>query len=135
MIYFPWAVTADYLNQIPSRQLAQESETLAKDFAAWDANALVLRYAACRAHDIAAPFAEDMGAALARVTMPVLLLPSASDRLLGLAGARRLRAGLPRATYAEIPTQLGHRAIAALSGTPEGDFIDHAIRAFLTALK
>jgi homoserine O-acetyltransferase len=135
MIYFPWTVTADYLNQLSPRQLARESEGLAKGFADWDANALVLRYAACRAYDIAAPFAEDMDAALARVTMPVLLLPAAGDRLLGLAGARRLRAGLPHATYAEIPTQLGHRAIMAPPGTPEGDFIEHAIRTFLAGLK
>jgi homoserine O-acetyltransferase len=135
MIYFPWTVTADYLNQLSPRQRAQESDGLAKAFADWDANALVLRYAACRTHDVAAPFAEDMDSALARVTMPVLLLPAAGDRLLGLGGARRLRAGLPRATYAEIPTQLGHRAIMAPPGTPEGDFIDHAIRAFLTGLK
>jgi homoserine O-acetyltransferase len=135
MIDFPWTVTADYLNQLSARQLAQESEGLAKGFADWDANSLVLRYAASRSYNVAAPFAEDMDAALARVTMPALLLPAAGDRLLGLAGARQLRAGLPHATYAEIPTQLGHRAIMALPGTPEGDFIDHAIRAFLNGLK
>jgi homoserine O-acetyltransferase len=135
MIYFPWTVTAEYLNQLSPRQLAQESDGLAKGFADWDANALVLRYAACRTYDIAGPLAGDMDGALARVTMPVLLLPAAGDRLVGQAGARRLRAGLPHAAYAEIPTQLGHRAITALPGTPEGDFIGKAIRAFLTGLK
>jgi len=135
MIYFPWAVSADYLNQISPRQLAKESEATAKSFADWDANSLVLRYAACRGHDVAAPFADDMNAALARATMPVLLLPSASDRLIGSAGARRLRAGLPHATYAEIPSELGHRAIVAPPGTREGDFIAHAIRAFLAEPK
>jgi homoserine O-acetyltransferase len=135
MIYFPWTVTAEYLNQLSPRQIAQESDGLAKGFADWDANALVLRYAACRAYDVAAPFAGDMDSALARVTMPVLLLSAAGDRLLGVAGARQLRAGLPHATYAEIPTQLGHRAIVAVPGTPEGNFIDHAIRGFMTGQK
>jgi homoserine O-acetyltransferase len=135
MIYFPWVVSADYLNQISPRQLAQESEMTAQSFAEWDANALVLRYAACRGHDVSAPFAEDMDAALARATMPVLLLPSTSDRLIGLAGARKLRARLPHATYAEIPSDLGHRAIAAPPGSREGEFIGNAIRAFLAGLK
>jgi len=135
MIYYPWAVTAEYLERISSHHLAKEVEATATEFADWDANALVLRYAACRAHDVSAPFAGDMNAALARVAAPVLLLPSASDRLIGLAGAQRLRAGLARATYAEIPSDLGHRAIVALPGTPTGDFIDRAIRNFLAALK
>lgn len=131
MIYFPWSVSADYLNQISPRQLAQESEATAKSFADWDANSLVLRYAACRGHDVAVPFADDMNAALARATMPVLLLSSASDRLIGSAGAKRLRAGLPHAIYAEIPSELGHRAIVAAPGSREADFIAHGIRAFL----
>ncbi len=135
MIYFPWSVSTDYLNRISPRQLAQESEATAKSFAEWDANSLVLRYAACRGHDVSAPFAEKMDTALARAAMPVLLLPSGSDRLIGLAGARRLRAGLPQATYAEIPSELGHRAIAAPPGSPEADFIAQAIRAFLAGLK
>ncbi|HYM71853.1 MAG TPA: alpha/beta fold hydrolase [Stellaceae bacterium] len=135
MIYYPWAVSADYLNGIAPRRLAQESGATANSFADWDANALVLRYAACRGHDVTAPFANDMRAALARATMPVLLLPSASDRLIGASAARRLRDALPHPTYAEIPTELGHRAIAAIPDTPEGNFIDHAIRAFLATVK
>jgi homoserine acetyltransferase len=95
----------------------------------------VLRFAACRGHDVAAAFDGDRDAALARATMPVLLLASASDRLIGLADARQLRAALPHATYAEIPTDLGYRAIASLPGTPEGDFIDRTIRGFLGASK
>jgi homoserine O-acetyltransferase len=131
MTYYPWSVSAAYLDQIAPAQLAQETEATAKDFAAWDANALVLRYAACRGHDVAAPFADDIDAALARAAMPVLLMPSASDRLIDLAGARRMRMALSRATYAEIPGDLGHRAIAAPLGTPEAEFIERAVRGFL----
>lgn len=131
MIYYPWSVTTAYLNRIPAAQLARESEETAKTFADWDANSLVLRYAAYREHDVGAPFAGDIGAALARVTMPVLLMPSAGDRLIGTAGAKWLRAGLPKPTYAEIPGELGHRAIAPAAETAEADFIDRTIRNFL----
>ena len=63
--------------------------------------------------------------------VPVLLLPSASDRLMGLPGARWLRAALPHPTYAEIPGDLGHTAIAAPPETAESDFVGKAIRGFL----
>jgi homoserine O-acetyltransferase len=131
MVYYPWSLTAAYLDGLEPSAVAQESETAAKDFAAWDANALVLRLGAWREHDVAAPFGGAMGATLARATMPVLLLPSASDRLVDAASAVRLRAALPQVTYAEIPGELGHRAIDALPGTPEGDFIERAVRSFL----
>jgi homoserine O-acetyltransferase/O-succinyltransferase len=131
MIYYPWSVTAAYLDRIPAAQLAEESEATAKGFAEWDANSLVLRYAACREYNVGASFAGDVDAALARATVPVLLMPSASDRLVGPVGARWLRAALPRPSYAEIPGELGHRAIAAPAETPEDEFIERAIRGFL----
>jgi len=131
MTYYPWSVSAAYLDRIAEMQLAQESEAAAKNFAAWDANALVLRLAACRGHDVGASADGDVDAALAHVAVPVLLLPSASDRLIGLSGARRLKATLPHPTYAEIPGDLGNTAIAAAAATPEGGFIDKAIRGFL----
>ena len=65
MTYYPWSVSAAYLDRISSAQLAEESEAAAKRFAAWDANALVLRYAACRGHDVTEPFAGDLDAAAA----------------------------------------------------------------------
>jgi hypothetical protein len=58
-----------------------------------------------------------------------------SDRLLGLDGARRIRDGVKHAAYAEIPTDLGHHAGRAAPETPEGDFIDHQIRAFLAKVE
>jgi homoserine O-acetyltransferase len=134
MLFYPWAVSASYLEQIAPRDLARELEAAARAFAAWDANALVLRFAAYRAHDVAAPYDGDMKSALARVTAPTLLLPSASDRLVGGDGARRIQSGIPRATYAEIPSDLGHRAVRAPPGTPAGDFIDRQVRGFLATV-
>jgi homoserine O-acetyltransferase len=131
MIYYPWSVSAAYLDRISAAQLVQKSETIAKSFAAWDANSLVLRLAACREHDVATSAPGGLGAALARATMPILLMPSASDRLIDPANVERLRAGLPQARYAEIPGDLGHRAIAPPSETPEAEFVERAIRGFL----
>jgi homoserine O-acetyltransferase/O-succinyltransferase len=131
MLFYPWVVSAAYLDRISSHDLAAGLEDMARSFADWDANALVLRYAAYRAHDVSAPFDGDMTTALARVTVPTLVLASASDRLVGIEGARRIADGLKHARYAEIPSDRGHRAMRAPPGTPEGDFIDRQIRGFL----
>ena len=76
-----------------------------------------------------------IGAICGSLVAPTLILPSASDRLLGLGGARRLRDGLKHPVYAEIPTDLGHRAGRAIPDTPEGDFIDERVRDFLATVK
>jgi homoserine O-acetyltransferase len=131
MIYYPWSVTTAHIDRIPPAQLAREAEETAKTFANWDANSLVLRYAAYREHDVGVPFAGDPGTALARATMPVLLLPSTGDRLTGTAGGKWLRTALPKPTYAEIPGELGHRGIVPPGETAEADFIDRTIRNFL----
>ena len=135
MLYYPWVVSAPYIARLSPKQLARELEGNARSFADWDANSLVLRCAASRAHDVSAPFGGDMTMALSQITAPTLVLPSASDRLLGLDGARRLRDGIKQASYAEIPSDLGHRATQATPGTPEGDFVDHEIRAFLAKIE
>jgi homoserine O-acetyltransferase len=135
MLYYPWSVSGAYLDRLPPKQLATELENSARAFADWDANSLVLRYAASRAHDISAPFGGDMSVALAQVAAPTLILASISDRLLGLDGARRIRDGVKQASYAEIPSDLGHRAARPAAGTPEAEFIDHQIRAFLAKLE
>ena len=132
MLFYPWVVSAAYLDRISSHDLAAGLEDMARAFADWDANALVLRYAAYRAHDVSVPFDGDMITALARVTAPTLVLASASDRLVGIEGARRIADGLKHARYAEIPSDLGHRAVRAPPGTSEADFIDRQIRGFLT---
>jgi len=134
MQFYPWAVSTSYLERIAPRDLVRELEATARAFAAWDANSLVLRFAAYRGHDVAAPYEGDMKAALARVTMPTLVLASASDRLVSGDGARRIERGIPHPTYAEIPSDLGHRAVRALPGTPAGDFIERQVRLFLAAI-
>ena len=135
MLCYPWLVSAPYLDRVPAKRLAKEVEEIARSFGNWDGNSLVLRYAASRAHDVSAPFGGDMTTALAQITVPTLILPSASDRLLGLDGAGRIRDGVKQASYAEIPSDLGHRAARPAGGTPEGDFIDRQIRAFLAKVE
>jgi len=135
MVYYPWTVSTPYLDRLSAKQLAKEIDENARAFSNWDANSLVLRYAASRAHDVSAPFGGNMSAALARITAPTLLLPSASDRLLGLDGAHQIRDGVKQASYAEIPSDLGHRAARPAPGTPEGEFIDSHIRAFLSKVE
>ena len=132
MLFYPWVVSAAYLDRISSHDLAAGLEDMARAFADWDANALVLRYAAYRAHDVSVPFDGDMITALARVTAPTLVLASATDRLVGIEGARRIADGLKHARYAEIPSDRGHRAVRAPPGTSEADFIDRQIRSFLS---
>src|SRR6266436_9929536 len=91
MLMYPWVVSTAYLERSPARDVAKDLEESAKTFGSWDANALVLRFAAYRAHDVAAPFEGDMRVALARVAAPTLVLANASDRLVGVDGARRVR--------------------------------------------
>jgi homoserine O-acetyltransferase len=131
MQYYPWSVSAAYLDRITAKRRAAEIEASARLFGERDANSLVLRLAAARAHDVSAPFGGNMSAALTQVAAPALILVGASDRLVGLDGARRLRDGLRQPSYAEIPSDLGHRALVAGPETPEGEFIDRQIRSFL----
>src|SRR5207253_9204759 len=131
MLFYPWVVSAAYLDRISSHDLAAGLEDMARSFADWDANALVFRYAAYRGHDVSAPFDGDMITALGRLTAPTLVLASASDRLVGIEGARRIADRLKHARYAEIASDLGHRALRAPPGSSEGEFIDRQIRGFL----
>src|SRR5262249_33820294 len=119
------------LDLMSSRELSPEVEAIARAFAQWDANSLVLRYAAYRAHDIAAPFEGDVGVALARVSAPTLVIASATDRLIGTEGARRISEKIRRASYAEIASDLGHRALRAGPATSAGEFINEQILGFL----
>jgi homoserine O-acetyltransferase len=135
MVYYPWTVSAPYLDRLPAAQLAKEIEDNARAFANWDANSLVFRYAASRAHDVSGPFGGDLAAALGQIMAPTLVLPSASDRLLGVDGARQIRDGVKQASYAEISSDFGHRAARPAPGTPEGEFIDHQIRALLAKVE
>lgn len=135
MLYYPWSVTASYLDRISPHALGQELEAAAQSFAAWDANSLVWRLSACRGFDVTGPFYGDLAAALTPVTMPVLLLPIASDRLYGPSVARRLRDGLARASYAEIPSDLGHRAVDLPPDTAAAAQIERLVRDFIAPPK
>lgn len=130
IVFYPWTVSARYLDRLTAHGLGQEVEAMAQSFADWDANALIWRYAACRGFDIAAPFDGNAAAALLRVTMPVLLLASPSDRLIGLDGARRIRDGVGHATYVEIPSDLGHLALDPPLDSAEAGFIERTVREF-----
>ena len=131
MLFYPWLVSAGYLDRIAPTELAKQVEDNARAFAEWDANALVLRYAAYRGHDVSAPYDENMTAALKQVVAPTLVIASASDRLVGIEGARRIADAVKHSHYAEIPTDLGHRAMRAPPGSAEFNFIDRQIRQFL----
>lgn len=131
MTYYPWSVTAGYLDRIPPARVVQEAEAAAKRFAAWDANSLVMRLAACRGYDVGRDADGEAAAALARVTPPVLVMANAGDRLVSLAGTKRLRDLLPHPVYAEIPGDLGHRALDPPPESPEAEFIARTIRGFL----
>jgi homoserine O-acetyltransferase len=134
MLFYPWAVSPAYLERITPKEMAKDLDAAARAFSEWDANSLVLRFAAYRAHDVAAPFEGDLRAALKQLSAPTLLLANAGDRLVGIDGARRIRDLIAHPTYAEIPGDLGHRAVRALPGTPAGDFLERQIRDFLAAL-
>jgi homoserine O-acetyltransferase len=133
MVYYPWDVSAAYLERVSAKQLGDEMEAAAKSFAAWDANSLVFRYAACRGNDVAAPFGGEMAVALKQIQAPVLVLASASDRLLGLYGTRRIRDLVKHATYVEIPSDMGHRGLGENAEPAEAAIIARAIRSFLGA--
>jgi homoserine acetyltransferase len=133
MVYYPWDVSAAYIERISAKQLGEEVEATANSFAGWDANSLVFRYAACRANDVAAPFGGDMAVALKQIQAPVLVLASASDRLLGLYGTRRIRDLVKHATYVEIPSDMGHRGLGENAEPAEAAIIARAIRSFLGA--
>lgn len=132
IVYYPWDVSAAYLERVSGKQLGEEMEATAKSFAGWDANSLVFRYAACREHDVAAPYGGDLGTALKQIRAPVLVLSSASDRLLGLNGTRRIRDGVRHATYVEIPSDMGHRGLGEEAEPAEAAIIARDIRNFLS---
>src|SRR5260370_8045547 len=55
MLYYPWVVSAPYLDRLPAKRLAKELEESARSFANLDANSLVLRSAAPRTHHASLP--------------------------------------------------------------------------------
>ena len=60
-----------------------------------------------------------------------LVLPSATDRLLGLDAAREIAQGINGAQYVEVPSVRGHLGWRAVPGSPESAVIAEQLRRFL----
>lgn len=95
---------------------------------------MISRYRASRNHDASKPSGGDMMKALSHVKAKALLLPSMTDRTVPAYLTRELYKGIPRATYAEIPTIRGHSGGGLPAGTPEYAFITDHVRPFLDSL-
>jgi homoserine acetyltransferase len=134
MLFYPWVVSSAYIDRTPAPDVARELEASARAYTKWDANALMLRLGAYRAHDVAAPYNGDLGATLARIAAPTLIFVCDTDRLVGIEGAQQIRDGVAHASYVEVTSDLGHRAMRAVPGTPEGEQIARQIHAFLKGL-
>lgn len=130
-LYFPWTVTDAYLEQLVPDELEQEVQTTVTRAAAWDAWDLIRRYQASAGHDVAVPFGGDLAQALGRVRAPTLVLPTTTDRLLGVESARAIARHVAAAEYIEVPSARGHLGWRAVEGAPETAFITEHVAAFL----
>ena len=79
---------------------------------------------------MAAPFGGDLVRALSRVRARMLVMPSATDRLLPVESARDIAAHVRNATYVEVPSARGHLGWRAVEGSPETLFINRTITRF-----
>ncbi|MBL8385753.1 MAG: alpha/beta fold hydrolase [Burkholderiales bacterium] len=130
-LYYPWTVTDAHLESLDSAALEAEAQVNVARSAAWDAWDLIRRYEASAAHDVGAPFGGDVAGALARVRAAALVMPVATDRLLGVDSARAIARHVARAEYVEVPSARGHLGWRAIAGAPETAFIDRHVAAFL----
>ena len=136
-LYFPWLYSDAYLETLRTPETYQKALWSFGDAWAttWDTNAILLRYNASRNHDASIPYGGNMSATLARVSGPVLMLVSLTDRTLPGYLSRELYAGLHDARWVDIPTIRGHLGGAApLPGSPEDAFIAAQVRPFLDGL-
>lgn len=137
-LYFPWLYSDAYLETLKTPETYQKALWAFGDAWAstWDTNAIILRYKASREHDASIPYGGSMNAALARITVPVLMLVSLTDRTIPSYLSRELYAGLRDVRWAEIPTIRGHLGGAApLPDSPEYSFITAQVRPFLDSLR
>ncbi len=130
-MYYPWTVADAYLDQLAPDALERELDGTVERATAWDAWSLIRRYQASAAHDVSVPFGGDIAKALAQVQEATLVLPCATERLLGLDTARDIARLVKRAEYAEIPSPRGHLGWRAMPGAQETAFIVDRIRDFL----
>ncbi|MGD0105464.1 MAG: alpha/beta fold hydrolase [Rhodopila sp.] len=137
LIYFPWVSSDDYLATLDEAAYEAGKKAAGEVWVKnWDANSMLWRYLASRNFDASKPFGGDMMMALAQIKVPVLLLPSMSDRTIPGYLTRELYRGLrSRTIYAEIPSIRGHSAGFAPPGTAEYAYVSDQIRAFLAGLQ
>jgi homoserine acetyltransferase len=130
-MYYPWTVADAYLESLTAQELECELRGTVERAAAWDAWSLIRRYQASSSHDVSLPFGGDMEETLARVQAAVLVMPTSSDRLLGVETAREIARYVRNAEYAEVPSARGHLGWRAVAGAPETAFIVDRISRFL----
>ena len=130
-IYYPWTVTDRWIEQSAPAVIEREMRDTIERAAGWDAWNFIRRYQASAAHDVATPFDDDLRSALRQVQTHTLIMPSSSDRLLPVAGARAMASMIRDARYLEIPSMRGHLGWRSVSGAPETRFINEAVRRFL----
>lgn len=131
-VYFPWTVADGYLQRLDADVLERDVQTTVQRTASWDAWNLIRRYQASASHDISAPFGGDIDAALRCVRVPLLVLPTTTDRLLGLEGARAIAQRVSSAEYHEIESERGHLGWRPVPASPEMQAITSHIRNFLS---
>lgn len=129
--YYPWTVTDDHLEGLSAQALERELAASGERFARWDAWSLIRRYQASSGHDVSAPFGGDLARALAEVRARTLIMPSATDRLLGTEGARAIARHVHGARYLEISSRCGHFGWRPIAGSSEAATISREIAAFL----
>ncbi len=136
MIYFPWLYSDAYLRRLTDdAEYDKAKMAFGEGWARlWDANTLLWRYKASRNHDAAKPFGGDMTAALARIRVPALIMPSTSDRTVPAYLTDELVNGLHKVTYAPIQSERGHLAYLQGEGTPEYEHVSAGTKSFLEVL-
>ena len=80
------------------------------------------------------PFGGDLRAALAGVRMPLLIMPTTTDRLLRLAGAQAINRYVDNATYREIESVRDHLGWRPIPNSAEMEQITKNTRAFLEGI-
>jgi homoserine O-acetyltransferase/O-succinyltransferase len=136
LIYFPWVVSDEYLNSLDEAAYEAGKKAAGDVWVKnWDANSMLWRYYASRDFDASKPYGGDMMKALGRITAPVLLLPSMTDRTIPGYLTRELYRGLRgKVIYADIPSIRGHSAGGAPPGTAEYAYVSEKVRGFLATL-
>ncbi len=131
--YYPWTVTDAFINSLSADALERELSASAARFEKWDAWALIRRYQASSSHDVSMPFGGDIGRALANVRARTLVMPTSTDRLIGLAAAREIAEHVRNARYVEIPSPCGHFGWRPIEGAQASALIARETQTFLQA--